>query len=796
MRAWKVVTCTLVCMSLDISATTVFYVHGTEWDRFISDTINFDIFCSFLDVWAMVVLRFCLLFGAMIGVCLNTTYGPVRVKASKSCVSVACLVMVIYATVKMLLYSEMENFSKDFWFWCLFAWTCISSPAVCLLWHLLSSVKAIPELSINSEVGSDEEKKHLLSDNSQEMEDAKNDVSSGATIGKLLVLSKPDAGLLAVAFFFLLVAVIGETFIPFFVGKVIDVMVIQKNLRTFSGVIFNMALLAIVSAGSAGVRGGLFTLSFARLNIRIRGLLFKSLLRQEIGFFDCNHTGDITSRLTSDTTVVSNMISQNINIFSRNLVKSVGMCVFMFTLSWKLSVVTLLGFPVVVMVSKLYGKYYKGLARQVQDALGKANNIAEETMSSMKTLRSFATEQTELKLYKEKLHDVYKLNKKEALAYACYTWSSSLIGLSVQVAILYYGGYLVVSDHMTGGSLISFIIYELELGDSLENIGSVYTGLMQGVGAAEKVFEYMNRQPSVPNSGTFAPEKLTGEVTFRNVSFAYPTRLDTQVLKNVSFTLRPGEITALVGPSGSGKSSCVQLLENFYTPQAGEILLDDHPVQEYDHQYLHSKVAVVGQEPVLFARSIQENISYGLQECSMDLIEQASQMANAHGFITELKDGYDTETGEKGTQLSGGQKQRVAIARALVRDPRVLLLDEATSALDAESEYNVHQALCKLKDHCTILIVAHRLSTVEKAQNIIVIDKGTVVEQGTHEELMRKGNLYFKLVQRQILGLETGTGDYSPALNHSGKTVSGGVSARGHRDSDEELEFRDNLSIM
>uniref|UniRef100_UPI00398E794E ABC-type oligopeptide transporter ABCB9 n=1 Tax=Pristiophorus japonicus TaxID=55135 RepID=UPI00398E794E len=788
MRAANAVMCVLVCLFLDISVTAVLYVHGTEWDRFISDTMNFDISCSFLDVWALVALRFCVLFGAMIGVCLNTTLGPVRLKASQSCVSATCLAMVIYAIVKMLLYSETQNFPQDLWFWTLFTWTCVSSLAMCLLWHLLSCVTVQPQLFAYSAAGIDEAKEHLLAADDQESDGAKNNVSSGATIGRLLVLSKPDAGLLAAAFFFLLVAVIGETFIPFFVGKVIDGMVIQKKTSNFSGVIFVMALIGIVSASSAGARGGLFTLSFARLNVRIRGLLFKSLLQQDIAFFDCNHTGDITSRLTSDTTVVSNMISQNLNVFSRNLIKCVGVCVFMFTLSWKLTVVTLLGFPVIMMVSKFYGKYYKGLSKQVQDALGQANNIAEETMSSMKTVRSFATEQIELNHYNEKLHNVYNLNKKEALAYTYYTWSSRFVAISVQVAILYYGGYLVVSGHITGGDLISFIIYELELGDSLESIGSVYTGLMQGVGAAEKVFEYMNHQPSVPNNGTLAPEKLTGEVTFRNVSFAYPTRPDTQILKNVSFTLRPGEVTALVGASGSGKSSCVQLMENFYNPQTGEILLDDRPVHEYDHQYLHSQVVLVGQEPVLFARSIRNNISYGLQECSLNLIVRASRMANAHGFITELKNGYNTESGEKGTQLSGGQKQRVAIARALVRHPRVLLLDEATSALDAESEYNVQQALFKVKQHCTILIVAHRLSTVEKAQKIIVLDKGAVAEQGTHEELMKKGNLYFKLVQHQILGLETGIEDDSTVLNHSHTTVYRCVPVNGHSsDSDKEL---------
>ncbi|XP_042371635.1 ABC-type oligopeptide transporter ABCB9-like, partial [Plectropomus leopardus] len=234
-------------------------------------------------------------------------------------------------------------------------------------------------------------------------------------------------------------------------------------------------------------------------------------------------------------------------------------------------------------------------------------------------------------------------------------------------------------------------------------------------------------------------------------------------LQGVSFTLRPGEVTALVGPSGSGKSSCVSLLENFYLPQQGQVLLDGKPVHTIQHDYLHSKVALVGQEPVLFARTVEENIAYGLTDVPMETVEQAAIKANAHDFITMLPAGYETSVGEKGTQLSGGQKQRVAIARALIRKPRVLILDEATSALDAESEHIVQTALNNIMQEHTVLVIAHRLSTVEKADNIIVIDKGHVVEQGSHSQLMASGGLYYKLVQRQVLGIETGDEVLNPS---------------------------------
>ncbi|XP_043832082.1 ABC-type oligopeptide transporter ABCB9 isoform X2 [Dromiciops gliroides] len=511
----------------------------------------------------------------------------------------------------------------------------------------------------------------------------------------------------------------------------------------------------------AGIRGGIFTLVFARLNIRLRNCLFRSLVSQETSFFDENRTGDLISRLTSDTTMVSDLVSQNINIFLRNTVKVTGVVVFMFSLSWQLSLVTFMGFPIIMMVSDIYGKYYKRLSKEVQNALARASNTAEETISAMKTVRSFANEEEEAEVYARKLQQVYKLNRKEAMAYTYYVWGSGLTLLVVQVSILYYGGHLVISGQMTSGNLISFIIYEFVLGDCMESVGSVYSGLMQGVGAAEKVFEFIDRQPTMVHDGSLAPDHLEGRVDFENVTFTYRTRPHTQVLQNVSFTLSPGKVTALVGPSGSGKSSCVNILENFYPLEEGRVLLDGKPISSYDHKYLHRVISLVSQEPVLFARSITDNISYGLPTVPFEMVVDAAQKANAHGFIMELQDGYNTETGEKGAQLSGGQKQRVAMARALVRNPPVLILDEATSALDAESEYMIQQAIHGNLQKHTVLIIAHRLSTVEKAHNIIVLDKGRVVQQGTHKQLLTQGGLYAKLVQRQILGLEAGTDDDS-----------------------------------
>uniref|UniRef100_A0A667HJR0 ABC-type oligopeptide transporter ABCB9 n=1 Tax=Lynx canadensis TaxID=61383 RepID=A0A667HJR0_LYNCA len=703
MQLWKAVVVTLAFMSMDVGMTTAIYILSHLDRSLLEDIRHFNIFDSVLDLWAACLYRSCLLLGATIGVAKNSALGPRRLRASWTVIALVCLFVGVYAMVKLLLFSEVRKPVRDPWFWALFVWTYVSLAASFLLWWLLSTVR--PDAKA-LERGAEAEAEGFPGEDRPPREQA-----SGATLQKLLSYTKPDVAFLVAASFFLIVAALGETFLPYYTGRAIDGIVIQKSMEQFSTAVIVMCLLAIGSSFAAGIRGGIFTLIFARLNIRLRNRLFRSLVSQEMSFFDENRTGDLISRLTSDTTMVSDLVSQNINIFLRNTVKVTGVVVFMFSLSWQLSLVTFMGFPIIMMVSDIYGKYYKRLSKEVQNALARASSTAEETISAMKTVRSFANEEEEAEVYSRKLQQVYKLNRKEAAAYTYYVWGSGLTLLVVQVSILYYGGHLVISGQMTSGNLISFIIYEFVLGDCMEN---------------------------------------------------------------VSFSLSPGKVTALVGPSGSGKSSCVNILENFYPLEGGCVLLDGKPVSAYDHKYLHRVISLVSQEPVLFARSITDNISYGLSTVPFEMVVEAAQKANAHGFIMELQDGYNTETGEKGAQLSGGQKQRVAMARALVRNPPVLILDEATSALDAESEYLIQQAIHGHPQKHTVLIIAHRLSTVERAHLIVVLDKGRVVQQGTHQQLLAQGGLYAKLVQRQMLGLEPAS-DYS--AGHKEPPGSGG----GHK---------------
>ncbi|MGH0137669.1 UNVERIFIED_CONTAM: hypothetical protein FKN15_018640 [Acipenser sinensis] len=774
---------------------------------------------------------------------------------------------------------------------------------------------------------------------------------NGASLRRLAEQMSPDARHFTAVGFFLVVSSLGEMAIPYYTGRMTDWIMNEEEPEAFNNAITAMALITIGSTVSEFVCDLIYNITMSRIHMRIQSRVFRSVLRQDIAFFDTAQTGDITSRITTDTNTMSESLSEKLSLLMWYFMRVLCLFGFMLRLSWKLSLFTAIGLPIIWVIPELTGKFYQKLSVRVQESLAKANAVAMETFSSMKTVRSFANEEGEAQRYRDKLEETYRLNKIEAAAYAASSWTNSLSSLALKVSILYYGGMLVTSGDLSSlalkvsilyrggmlvtsgdvssGDLVSFVLYELQFsccGGSLTGFADCVAGLslvllaalpvslvllaalpvshwfcwlrcrsltgfagcvvglslvlltvlpvshwfcwlrcrsltgfagcvaglslvllaalpvshwfcwlrcrsltgfagcvaglslvllaalpvshwfcwlrcrsltgfagcvaglslvllaalpvshwfcwlrcrsltgfagcvaglslvlLAALGASEKIFEYMDREPEM-TAGTLAPETLRGHVEFKNVSFAYPRRPDTTVLKSVSFELRPGEITALVGPSGGGKSTCVCLLERFYQPQSGEILLDGAPLQDYQHSYLHRKVALVSQEPVLFARSVQENISYGVEQKSEEEVQRAAKRAIAHDFITELQEGYSTDAGEKGGQLSGGQKQRVAIARALLRDPRILILDDATSSLDTETEHLVQSAVLNGR-RCSVLLISHRLSSLERADRIIVLQGGEVVEQGSHSDLLQRGGVYQSLLEKQSRGFD------------------------------------------
>ncbi|GAA6104644.1 antigen peptide transporter 2 [Tachysurus ichikawai] len=319
--------------------------------------------------------------------------------------------------------------------------------------------------------------------------------------------------------------------------------------------------------------------------------------------------------------------------------------------------------------------------------------------------------------------------------------------LGLRVSMLLLSHHLISSGQLSTGSLLAFVLYQKDMSLNMRQLVHVYGDILNTVWSAEKVFTLLDRKPNMQEAGDWVPENLEGRISFDNITLSYPSRPESKALKSVSIELSPGKMTALVGPSGGGKSSCVSLLQRFYEPQQGKVLLDNTPLHEYQHQYLCSQMAAVSQNPVLFSGSVKYNIAYGLRDCDIEQVKEAAKKANAHDFICRLDEGYDTDVGESGTRLSSGQKQCIAIARVLIRNPKILILDEATSKLDINTQHAVQEVLSGLKGQ-TLLVVAHRLQTIERADHIIYMEGGMVMEQGTHEQLMAKRGRYFHLREK------------------------------------------------
>ncbi|KAK7498459.1 hypothetical protein BaRGS_00010413, partial [Batillaria attramentaria] len=435
---------------------------------------------------------------------------------------------------------------------------------------------------------------------------------------------------------------------------------------------------------STWLRMHLFVMYTSRLTARIRRTFFASVMRKDIAFFDTVETGDLVSRLMTDTAVLGDSLSPNLDQFLRGVFTAVGVLCFMLQTSWRLTVLAVMCIPAFLIVSYIYGIVMKNLGTSSQSIMATMGEMAEENFSNIRTVRSFAMEEDEVERFAQKVTRLFANGRRESFIHSTFDSLTLLFRASLQVCTLLYGGHLVQQGILSGGDLVTVVLYLERINLCMQVINAVYGGMMKGVGSSQTVFQYLDCQPRSP--GSMSKDAFQGEIEFRDVTFAYASRPEQTVLNKMSFRVNPGEVVALVGPSGGGKSTCVSLLQNFYRPSSGHVMLDGIPVHQYTHEALHSKMALVGQEPVLFSKSIRENITYGLHACADADVISASVRANAHEFIVATPAGYETCAGEKGLQLSGGQKQRVAIARALVRDPAVLILDEATSALDSQSE--------------------------------------------------------------------------------------------------------------
>ncbi|XP_050205767.1 ABC transporter B family member 26, chloroplastic isoform X2 [Mercurialis annua] len=502
-----------------------------------------------------------------------------------------------------------------------------------------------------------------------------------------------------------------------------------------------------------GLRGCFFGVANMILVKRMRETLYSALLLQDISFFDDETVGDLTSRLGSDCQQVSRVIGNDLNLILRNAVQGTGALIYLLILSWPLGLCTLVICSTLAAVMVIYGMYQKKAAKLVQEFTASANQVAQETLSLMRTVRIYGTEKLELERYKLWLDKLADISLRQSAAYGFWNLSFNMLYHSTQIIAVLVGGMFILAGHITVEQLTKFILYSEWLIYSTWWVGDNLSSLMQSVGASEKVFQLMDLLPNDQFlSKGLKLQRLTGHIEFVNISFHYPSREEVPVLQHVNLSVHPGEVVAIVGLSGSGKSTLVNLLLRLYEPSNGQILIDGFALKELDIKWLRERIGYVGQEPKLFRMDISSNIRYGCpQDINQKDIEWAAKQAYAHDFISSLPNGYETLVDDD--LLSGGQKQRIAIARAILRDPTILILDEATSALDAESEHNVKGVLRAVTSDSatkrTVIVIAHRLSTIQAADRIVVMSNGQIVEMGSHRDLLDQDGLYARLTRRQ-----------------------------------------------
>ncbi|XP_077999189.1 mitochondrial potassium channel ATP-binding subunit-like [Glandiceps talaboti] len=489
-----------------------------------------------------------------------------------------------------------------------------------------------------------------------------------------------------------------------------------------------------------------------RLATRMRKELFASLVKQDIAFFDVKKTGELVSRLTADVQDFKSSFKLCISQGLRSSTQVVGCIVSIYMLSPKLTALMVVIVPAMVLGGTVIGRILRSLSRQAQEQVAKATSVADEALGNIRTVRAFAMETKECELYGNELEKASSDNMKLGLGIGFFQGVSNFALNGLVLCVLYAGGYLVSSREIKGGDLMSFLVAVQTIQRSLASMSLLFGQAVRGVSAGARVFEYILMEPQMNvTGGKIIPyHSLFANVEFHNVSFSYPTRPEQSVLKNFNLKLQNGQIVALCGSSGGGKSTIAALLERFYDVNGGRITLDGHDIRSLDASWLRGHViGFINQEPVLFATTVKENIRYGRPNASDEEVYEAAKLANANDFIREFPEGYDTVLGERGVTVSGGQKQRIAIARALIKNPSILVLDEATSALDTESERVVQEALDRVIKGRTVLVIAHRLSTIQNADVIAVISNGTIVEMGTHEELKRKNGIYTELIKQQ-----------------------------------------------
>lgn len=560
----------------------------------------------------------------------------------------------------------------------------------------------------------------------------------------------------------LIVASLATLAVPIAVRRMIDYGFTEDRIGLIDQYFTVMILVAAVLAAASAARYYLVTTIGERVVADIRSNVFAHLTALSPSFFDSARTGELVSRLTADTTQIKAAVGTSVSVALRNLVLFIGSAVMMVITSPRLSSFVIAAIPVIVLPLVAFGRMVRRRSRTAQDTLAEASAYAAELIGAMRILQAFTNEKLATNRFTTAVNRAYAAALHSTRARAWLTVIVIFLVFSSVVVILWVGAQDVLTHRITPGRLSQFVLYAVFAAGALGELSQVFGEISQAAGAAERLNELLGVPPAIiapPHPAPF-PARGTGEVAFERVRFAYPGREETPALDTISFHIQPGEKVAIVGPSGAGKSTIFHLILRFYDPDSGAVTLDGVRLADADPHALRTRIALVPQEPVVFAASVAENIRFGRPEASDSEVARAAELAAASDFIARLPQGIDTEVGERGATLSGGERQRIAIARAILREAPLLLLDEATSSLDAASETLVQTALAHLMQDRTTLVIAHRLATVLSCDRILVLDHGRIVEEGRHETLIAQGGLYSRLAKLQF---NTGRTDFDPA---------------------------------
>jgi ABC-type multidrug transport system fused ATPase/permease subunit len=543
---------------------------------------------------------------------------------------------------------------------------------------------------------------------------------------------------------FLLLTSVTALAFPKFMGMLVDC-VNKKDSELANQIALGLGLVLILQSIFSFFRLSLFVNFTENTLANVRLALYTNLVKLPMSFFSQKRVGELNSRISNDITQIQDTLTTTIAEFLRQFILIIGSFIMLASINIKLTIMMVSVVPLVGVAAVLFGRYIRKYSKKVQDQVAESQVVVEETMQGISIVKAFANEWYEIARYKERIREVVKIAIKGGQLRGYFASFIIVCLFGTIVAVVWYGVQLSIGGEISVGELFTFILYSSYVGASSGGIAELYAQMQKAIGATERVFELLEETPeNINGTNNSSSEKIKGNVTFNNVAFSYPSRKEIKVLKDVSFTANFGQKIAIVGPSGTGKSTIASLLLRFYDIDSGEILIDGKSIYDFDLENLRGNMSIVPQDVILFGGTIKENIAYGKPDATHDEIVLAAKQANAFNFIEGFPEQFETVVGERGVKLSGGQRQRIAIARALLKNPSILILDEATSSLDSESEKLVQEALEILMEGRTSIIIAHRLSTIRSADQILVLDNGKISEQGTHGELINLENGIYK----------------------------------------------------